>query len=440
MYATDWTSLLSRTHRNCSACAGCPHTTASPRPDGAGRRLLPLVSPTVWALGFTSLFTDISSEMVASVLPMYLVLQLGMQPFAFGVIDGLYQGVAAVVRIVGGVVADRWRRHKEVAASGYALSALCRVGLLALSGTWPAIAGIVAIDRIGKGVRTAPRDALISLRSPCRDLATAFGVHRALDAAGAMLGPLVAFLVLAAAPQRFDVLFAVSFAIAIVGLAIIVLFVDSALPASRRRTLPLSTGRSRDVLRAPRFRAILIAGFLLGLPTISDAFIFLSLQRRLEMGVTAFPLFYVATSLFMGMFSMPFGTLADRVGRTRVFLGGYVLFAAVYVTLFLPQTAGAMVLVPLALLGAYYAATDGVLTAMAASGLAPAVSGTGLSMLATATNLSRLVASVLFGLMWTTIGLASATAWYLGALVLAIAAAALVLHRAERPAAAAALA
>jgi MFS family permease len=440
MYATDWTSLLSRTHRNCSACAGCPHATASPRPAGAGRRLLPLVSPTVWALGFTSLFTDISSEMVASVLPMYLVLQLGMQPFAFGVIDGLYQGVAAVVRIVGGVVADRWRRHKEVATSGYALSALCRVGLLALSGTWPALAGIVAIDRIGKGVRTAPRDALISLRSPCRDLATAFGVHRALDAAGAMLGPLVAFLVLAAAPQRFDVLFAASFAIAIVGLAIIVLFVDSALPATSPRTLPLSMRRSPDVLRAPRFRAILIAGFLLGLPTISDAFIFLSLQRRLEMGVTAFPLFYVATSLFMGMFSMPFGTLADRVGRKPVFLGGYVLFAAVYVTLFLPQTAGAMVLVPLVLLGAYYAATDGVLTAMAASVLAPTVSGTGLSMLATATNVSKLVASVLFGLMWTTIGLTSATAWYLGALVFAIAAAGVVLHRAERPAAATVLA
>jgi MFS family permease len=434
MYAIDWTGLLTRTHRNCSACAGCPHTAPKPKTS----RLLPAVSGTVWALGLTSLFTDVSSEMVASVLPMYLVLQLGMQPLAFGIVDGLYQGVAALVRVVAGVAADRLRRYKEVAAIGYALSALCRPALLVAGSAWMAIGGIVAVDRIGKGIRTAPRDALISMRSPCRDLATAFGVHRALDAGGAMLGPLVAFLVLAAMPRRFDVLFAISFAMALVGLGVILLCVPPTTKRAARTITSVAPERMRDVLRAPRFRAIVIAGFLLGLPTMSDGFIFLSLQDRLQIGVTAFPLFYVATSLFTAMFSMPSGRLADRVGRTKVLLLGYGLLMVIYGTLLSPIASPALALIPLALLGAYYAATDGVLTAMAAAVLPQSGSGTGLSILATATNLSRLAASMLFGLLWSQVGIGAATLAYLVALAVTIVAAGGVLLRAERAAARAA--
>jgi MFS family permease len=370
--------------------------------------------------------------MIASVLPMYLVLQLGMQPLAFGIIDGLYQGMAALVRVAAGVTADRLRRHKEIAAIGYALSALCRPALLAAGAAPMAIGAIVAVDRIGKGIRTAPRDALISMRSPCRELATAFGVHRALDAAGAMLGPLVAFAVLAALPMRFDLLFAISFAVALVGVGIILLGVEPAGGSKAKTIAPARPARARDVPGSPRFRAIAIAAFVLGLPTMSDAFIFLSLQNRLQMGVTAFPLFYVATSLFMALFSVPAGRLADRIGRTAVLIAGYVLLAAVYATLLSPVASPALALIPLALLGAYYAATDGVLTAMAASVLPASRSGTGLSVIATATNLSRLAASVLFGLAWTRVGLAAATSWYLAALALAIVAAGVVLVRAER--------
>jgi MFS family permease len=432
MYAIDWTGLLTRTHRNCSACATCPHTERRAHP---ASRLLPAVSGTVWALGITSLFTDVSSEMVASVLPMYLVLQLGMQPLAYGIVDGLYQGGAALVRVVAGVAADRLRRYKEVAAVGYVLSALCRPALLAAGSAWMAIAGIVAVDRIGKGIRTAPRDALISMRSPCRDLATAFGVHRALDAAGAMLGPLVAFAILAAMPRRFDVLFAVSFAVALVGVGVIVLCVEPGTDRVGTAVVPADR-RARGLLRSTRFKAIVVAGFVLGLPTISDGFIFLSLQNRLQLGVTAFPLFYVATSLFNALFSVPSGRLADRFGRTRVLLLGYVLLAAIYVALLAPagSTVLAFAVLPLVLLGAYYAATDGVLTAMAAAVLPASASGTGLSLLATATNVSRVIASMLFGLLWTRAGIAAATAWYLVALAVAILVAGVVLVRAERAA------
>src|SRR4051794_12572358 len=187
MYAIDWSAIFGRApSKSATPAAGTDAATAV-RPEA--RSFFSRISPTVWALGFTSMLTDVSSEMVASVLPMYLVLQLGISPVAFGVIDGLYQGIAALVRIAGGVLADRSRRYKELAAVGYGLSAACRLLILAAGAAWTTIAGVVAIDRIGKGLRTAPRDALISLRSRSEDLATAFGVHRALDAAGAFIGP-----------------------------------------------------------------------------------------------------------------------------------------------------------------------------------------------------------------------------------------------------------
>jgi MFS family permease len=259
--------------------------------------------------------------MVASVLPMYLVLQLGLQPFAFGAVDGMYPGVAALVRLGAGVVSDRSRRYKAVAVAGYAVSAVCRLALLTAGSAWGAIAAIVAMDRIGKGVRTAPRDALIALRSPCRELASAFGVHRALDAAGAMLGPLVAFVLLAAVPRRFDVVFVASFAVALVGLSVIVLCVDPIVESARRPPETISTREIARLCRRSDFRALLVVGFLLGVPTISDGFIFLVLQRRLDISFTAFPLFYVATSLFTALFAIPLGKAADRVGRRAVFLG-----------------------------------------------------------------------------------------------------------------------
>jgi sugar phosphate permease len=159
-------------------------------------------------------------------LPLYLVFSLGVTPLAVGAIDGLYRGAAAIVQLGGGVLSDRLQRHKEVATSGYGLSAVCKVGLVVAGSSIGAIGAIVAADRIGKGLRTAPRDALISLSSTKAGLATAFGVHRAMDSAGAMLGPLVAFGILLAAPARFDAVFVISTAFALLGLAVLVLCVN----------------------------------------------------------------------------------------------------------------------------------------------------------------------------------------------------------------------
>src|SRR3954454_14086871 len=195
------------------------------------RRLLsrapsaPRVRRTVLLLGLTSLFTDISSEMVVTVLPLYLVYVGQFSPVAFGFVDGIQRGAAALTGLASGFASDRFRRHKEVAATGYGLSAVVKLGLVTAGTALSTISALVLVDRIGKGIRTAPRDAMISLATPREDLGVAFGVHRALDTTGAMLGPLLAFGILALAANAYTSVFLVSFCIAIVGVGIIVLLV-----------------------------------------------------------------------------------------------------------------------------------------------------------------------------------------------------------------------
>ncbi len=414
MYAIDWQTILLRRRRGA---------------DAAEIPLRQRVSDTVWALGATSLLTDISSEMVASVLPMYLVLQLGLSPLAFGFVDGLYQGVAALVRVAGGFLGDRWRRYKELAAAGYGLSAACRVLLPAAGGAWEAIAGIVAVDRIGKGLRTAPRDAMIALRTDPADLGLAFGVHRSLDAVGAFIGPIVAFVILARMDRAFDVLFVASFLVALLGVAVILLFVPAAVGHEHQSAPRIAL---RSVLSGKRFRALFIAAALLGIPTISDSFLFLAVQSRLNIAASSFPLLFVGTSLATALLAVPVGRIADRYGRIPVFLAGYVTLAGSYVAAqFVSHPIG--IVAPLALLGGYYAATDGVLAAEASASLPAAATGSGLAALATITNVARLLASTVFGAVWAGFGMRGAIWAYGAALLVLIPIASLVLRRAAEP-------
>ena len=355
-------------------------------------------------LGLTSMFTDISSEMVVAVLPLYLVFGLGLSPIQFGVVDGLYQGVSALVRIAAGAAGDRWRRHKEVAAAGYGLSALTRLALPVVGGAWTAIGAVVMVDRIGKGIRTAPRDAMIALSSPRDGLATAFGVHRALDTAGAMLGPLVAFAILALAPRGYDAVFVVSFCFACIGLAILWLFVDRERPEEAEPLEPEPPPTMRDALALlgrGRFRILVAAGTMLALATVSDAFVYLSLQHQLDFDTALLPLLYIGTALVYMLLAVPAGRIADRIGRLRVFLYGHGLLIVLYVALLLPRAAGLQVAVALLLLGGYYAATDGVLMALASNLLPAPLQATGLAVVVTGTSVGRLLSAIAFGALWT---------------------------------------
>jgi MFS family permease len=380
------------------------------------RRLLgrgirtPPVGRTVVLLGLVSLLTDLSAEMVSTVLPLYLVYTLGFTPLQYGVVDGVYQGASALVRLVSGFTADRWGRHKEVATAGYGLSAVCKLGLVVAGGAFSAIGALVLLDRTGKGIRTAPRDAMISLSSSPATLGTAFGVHRALDTTGAMLGPLMAFGLLAVAPLAFESVFLVSFCFALVGVALLVLFVDGP-PARAEEEAPPPRPSLREagrLLRVPGMGRLLVAGTALGLATLSDGFVYLALERRVDFDPTVFPLLFVGTAAVYMLLAVPAGRLADRVGRGRVFIGGYALLALLYGVILLPAAGWWTVAIGLALLGLYYAATDGVLMALGSALSPPALRGTSLALLGTATSVARLFASVIFGALWVTLGMETA--------------------------------
>ncbi|MER5878900.1 MFS transporter [Streptomyces sp. NPDC001910] len=222
------------------APATTPSADSAARPRAGRRRAA--VAPTVLALGTVSLITDVSSEMVTAVLPLYLVAGLGLSPLGFGLLDGIYNGFSALVRLVGGHLADRGGgRHKWVAGAGYALSAACKP-LLLVAQTLTPIGLVLAADRTGKGLRTAPRDALISLSSTPENRGRAFGVHRAMDTAGALLGPLVAFLILRATVDGYDAVFMVSFCVAVVGVLVLVLFVPGGAATQAGAARPSDTG------------------------------------------------------------------------------------------------------------------------------------------------------------------------------------------------------
>lgn len=403
----------------------------------AGRAARLRVPRNVVMLGLVSLLTDVSSEMVATVLPLYLVFSLGASPLVFGAIDGTYRGAAALVQVASGFASDRWRRPKGVAGLGYGLSAVGKVALVAAGNTIGGIGAIVAVDRVGKGIRTAPRDALISLSSAKDRLATSFGVHRAMDSFGAMLGPLLAFGILLVAPARFDAVFVVSTLFAILGLAVLILNVEGkpwrARRAERDKAAP-SLRAALGLLAAPRFAPLLIAAGMLSVASVSDAMIYVGLQRNIDFDPAVFPLLYVMTAIvFMGL-AIPFGQLADRVGKVPVLLGGQALLFVTYGVLMMTSVGyGALVLCLLAL-GGYFAATEGVLTALAGTVLPEKLQASGIGLLITVTSLGRLLSSLAFGRLWFAIGLQSAVICFAGALALALVLAAPLLLRAQRAA------
>jgi MFS family permease len=387
MYRLEWIDLLKARQR---------------QPREAGRASN--ISPVVWSLGLTSMLTDISSEMVNSVLPVYLVLHLRLSPLQYGVIDGLYNGFAVLlVGLLAGWLADRAHRQKEVAAAGYGLSAACKLLLLTAAGAWSGILLAVGLDRVGKGIRTAPRDALISLSTPATYLATAFGVHRAMDAAGALIGPLVAFLLLARLPAAYDVLWIVSFIFGCLGVAALWLLVPSAKtsPTESQSVLPSPPRLRASWLSDRRFLALAAAASLLALATISDGFIYLLLQRKGSTSTGLVPLFYVMTAGAYMLFAVPVGRLADRIGRIPVLISGYLVLLLLYaVVLYAPSGQTSVLVGCLALLGLYYAATEGVLVTLASAVLPPERRTLGIALLGTGIGASKLVSSVAFGWLW----------------------------------------
>ena len=389
--------------------APAENPVSDPAPTGGGlRSAVRLVSGTVFALGAVSLITDVSSEMITAVLPLYLVVGLGLSPLSFGVLDGLYNGVAGLVQLLGGHLADRGQRHKLVAGLGYGLSALCRP-LLLIAHTLTPLGAVLALDRTGKGLRTSPRDALISLSSEPAHRGRAFGVHRAMDTAGAALGPITAFLILRQAANGYNAVFGVSGCVAALGVLVMVLFVPGRPPRPQpaeeaEPRPPVSLREAANLLRLPRLRALTICAMLLGLTTISDAFVYLLLQHRVGIADQWFPLLPLGTASVFLVLAVPVGALADKVGRRGVFLAGHGALLLGYALLLWAPATPALPFVVLALHGTFYAATDGVLPAAIADVVPEALRGTGLALVGTGQALARFLCSLAFGAAWTVWG------------------------------------
>ncbi|MGP4033772.1 MFS transporter [Pseudarthrobacter sp. 1C304] len=386
------------------------------------------LSPVILWLGVVSMLTDVSSESVSAVLPLYITAFLGLSTIAFGILDGINQGASAIVRIAAGYASDRIGRPKPVAVAGYGLSMLARTGLLFAGGFW-ALTAVVTADRVGKGIRTAPRDALISVSAQPEHLARHYGVHRMLDNIGAATGPLLAFFILMLIPNGYTTVFVISLAFAALGVAVLVLLVPNLKTGPKDRTEKdrlekdriekgsgekgtteqdkQSRGRTGfrwRLLREPGLGRLLMAAGILGLLTVGDGFIFLVLQARDAFAVQWFPLLYVGTNVVFLLLAIPLGRLADRWGKARVFILGHVALLACYLLAAVPVGGLGPTLACLVLLGAFYAATDGVLAALASQLTPPDKLATGLGSAQTVVALSRMTASVGFGVLWFAVG------------------------------------
>lgn len=393
---------------------------------------------TVLALSFTSFFTDISSEMVAAVIPLFLTTQLGFTPFLFGAFQAAYEIANAVLRVVGGIIADRTKKPKQTAAAGYGISTASRIGLLTATVASAPVVPFLLIDRLGKGLRTGPRDAMISLSTPEKSWGTAFGFHRTLDAAGAMIGPLLAFGILLALPGSFTSIFSFSVGFGLLGFAVITMWVRN--PRIKRPKTPSAEIQARDSTSSTRallrslydnrgFRRIATTGMAFSLFMIGDGFIYLVIfeasQNSSTVGIGGFgaewfPLLFVGTAVGFLATATPLGRLADRMGRARVWVMGQCALALVLLSLIFQPTSVAAIAGILALLGLFYGATDGVLPALAAGVIPDEHRSAGLSVLSTLVAIARTVSAFAFGLIWEQVSVDSALMIMCGGLVLAI--------------------
>ncbi len=349
---------------------------------------------TVKSLGATSFFQDVASEMVYPLLPRFLV-ALGGGPALLGVMESAAHGLQAVVQGAAGRWSDRAGRRKPFVSGGYALSALGRP-LMALAAAASHVVALRAVDRLAKGLRTAPRDALIAEATPESDRAFAFSFHRGLDHLGAACGPLAAALVLFASDGSLRLVFALATIPAVVGWAV----VQFGVREPGRSAAAAAAPRPPAPLRVPRrLRLPLVAFFLFSLGNASDAFLLL---RAGELGYSAagVTLLWSGFSVAKWLASAPAGRLADRIGRRRPILAGWAIYAVVYLGFAVVEGPVGLAAL-LALYALFYGLTEGVEKALVvelAGGETGA--GTSLGVFHFATGAGVFLSSLLFGAVW----------------------------------------
>lgn len=357
------------------------------------------ITRSVVVLGFASLFTDISSEMIAPLRLLFLVQVLGTPLALAGLVEGLAEGATSILRLVAGRLADRVGRRVPLVIAGVALSNLVKP-LLALVTAWPQALGIVLADRVGKSIRGSPRDAIIADATTARHRGKAFGVHRGLDTLGAAIGPLLAIMILTAHPTGLREVFAWALVPGALAVLVVVLFLRRQPRPPEAREAPAREAQPalKDGLGA-RFWLFATIATIFALGNSSDAFIFLRTEG-LEQSLEAVPLLYFAFNLLYAVLATPLGILSDRWGRLPVLLVGYAAFALVYLGWATATRGGWQVWILFLVYALYYAATEGVARAFVGDLVPPARRGTALGWFNALTGLAAVPANVLGGWLW----------------------------------------
>ena len=351
---------------------------------------------TVWLLGLVSFFNDSASELVYPLVPLYLASVLMAGPKALGIIEGIAEATGSLFKLFAGVLADKTRSTKYWVVGGYSLAALGRP-LLALAGSWPVVLALRFSDRVGKGLRSSPRDAMLALSVAPHQRGLAFGFHRALDNAGAVVGPLLAaWLLYRGMPIRDILLWTLVPGLMTVGLALCI--------REPFREEPQHKPAFSWTLQGfpPVFKRYLLVLALFTLGNSSNMFLLL---RAREMGLaeSQVPLLWALASGMAMLFSTPLSALSDRLGRTRLIVGGWVVYGVFYLLLGL-NGHNLWLLWPLfAFYGLFMAATEGAEKALVADLAPKELLGTAYGWFNLTAGVMLLPASMLFGWLWQTI-------------------------------------
>jgi MFS family permease len=361
--------------------------------------------PNIWFLTIGSFLTDVSSEMLTNLIPLFLYNVLGVQTSIIGLIDGIAETTASLVKIYSGALSDKLGKRKILTVLGYALSTISKP-FLYFAITWEWVLGVRFSDRVGKGIRTAPRDALLAGSAKSDQRGLAFGLHRAGDTAGAFIGLGIAALIIWLAQSgtaeltrhTFQLVVLASIIPAIAAVLVLALGVKE-VDANRHgnHSLPKVSWKAFD----KRFRAFLVVMIIFTLGNSSDSFIVLRAQDR-GLSVLQIMGMLMTFNAIYSLLAGPFGSLSDRIGRRKLMLAGWTIYGLVYLGLALSHT-GAQVWALFGFYGIYYALTEGVAKALVADIVPQEQRGTAYGLFNAAIGLTALPASVIAGILWQAI-------------------------------------
>ncbi len=356
----------------------------------------------VFFTGLVSFFMDLSSEMIYPLVPLFLSSVLGVNRTVIGLIEGLAESTASLLKVFSGWFSDSIRKRKILMIIGYGISTISRP-VLALSAVWGHVLAFRFVDRFGKGIRGAPRDAVIAESTPSRDMGRAFGLHRGMDTLGAVAGPLAAFIVLYFS-GGFRLVFWLSLIPGIIAVLVIIFFIKETTHREATR-LPQLSLKDFDW----RYKAFVFISALFALGNSSDVFLIL---RATDIGIKEayVPLIYLSFNLVYSLVSFPAGVLSDRIGRKRVILAGFLVFGFVYLGFALAFESWHIWGLFMCY-GIFMGLTEGIHKAYLSTVIPGNLKATGFGIYNTCTGLAVLPASIIGGRLWDLFG-APATFYY----------------------------